>query len=91
MKTFYQNIGKKLQSLAKFIGGLGLVCIALGIVCMLFGIDDDEFLILGLIAAGSGITTLISSWPLYAFGQITDDIAAIRASVTTSTELTPKA
>ena len=91
MKAFYKNIGKKLQSLAKFIGGLGLVCVALGIVCMLFGIDDDEFLIIGLISAGSGFATLISSWPLYAFGQITDDIAAIRASVTNSTEMTPQA
>jgi hypothetical protein len=78
MKKMYENIGSKLQAVAKFLGVLGIISIVLGIACVIFGIDYDEYLIGGLLAAVTGIMSIISSWPLYAFGQITNDIAAIR-------------
>lgn len=76
----YTNIAKKLMTLAKVIGIIGLIAAAVFAIILVIGLidGDDEFWIMGLIGVGGGIVLWISSWPLYAFGQITDDVHAIR-------------
>lgn len=55
-------------------GIIGVICAGIGFLALV--IADEEAL--GFAAIVSGLLALISSWPLYAFGQITDDIHAMR-------------
>lgn len=86
-------MGGKLQLLAKIcgvlyliMGVLGVVAIALGIVILLlqlFGlippsISPMSLLMAGLIIIASALILAVGTWPLYAFGQITADLHAIR-------------
>ena len=75
----FQNIGKKLCGLAKFFAVFGVLAIVSGVVCLVWGILDKN--VLALIGAGciaGGIVEIICTWPLYAFGQLTDDVHALR-------------
>ena len=91
--NFYSDVGGKLQLLAKIcgvlyliMGVLGVVAIALGIVILLlqlFGlippsISPMSLLMAGLIIIASALILAVGTWPLYAFGQITADLHAIR-------------
>ena len=91
--NFYSDVGDKLQLLAKIcgvlyliMGVLGVVAIALGIVILLlqlFGlippsISPMSLLMAGLIIIASALILAVGTWPLYAFGQITADLHAIR-------------
>lgn len=82
MKKLYSNIGDKVCKVAKFCGFIGLVCAIIGLCALLFGFMDseDELMLFGGIAAFFGILSLVSSWPLYAFGQITNDVHAMRTN-----------
>lgn len=75
----YENIGDKLCKVAKFVGGLGIAMIVVGVIMLLAALSDSEdllFVAIGAIVGGAG--TIVSSWPLYAFGQVTNDIHALR-------------
>lgn len=91
--SFYTNVGGKLQLLAKISGALCLILGLLGVVMMLlsvlllmlqlFGLISPYFEPLsltlgGLIAVVSALLLAVSTWPLYAFGQIVGDLHAIR-------------
>lgn len=91
--NFYSDVGGKLQLLAKIcgvlyliMGVLGVVAIVLGIVILLlqlFGlippsISPMSLLMAGLIIIASALILAVGTWPLYAFGQITADLHAIR-------------
>lgn len=91
--SFYTNVGGKLQLLAKISGVVCLILGLLGVVMMLlsvlllllqlFGLLSPYFEPLsltlgGLIAVVSALLLAISTWPLYAFGQIVADLHAIR-------------
>jgi predicted RNA-binding Zn-ribbon protein involved in translation (DUF1610 family) len=73
----FDNIGEKLKNLAKVIFFIeAIITVIIGLVYM--GTDED-FVFLGLIFIIVGpLTALISSWFLYAFGQLVDDIHALR-------------
>ena len=60
MEKLYTNIGGKLRTLAKICGAIGIVCFCIGVLILTLGI--------------LGLLCLISSWPLYAFGQLVDDV-----------------
>lgn len=73
----YRNVGKKIMGLAQF---LGWVCLIAGVIAGIFFISnsysrDDYF---GYIAFAAGIAMFISSWFLYGFGQLVNDVRAIR-------------
>lgn len=74
----YNNIGKKIKVLAMILGWVlviaGLIVAYLKLVANSYMGDDT----LGWIALAVGVLGLISSWPLYAFGQLVDDTNAIR-------------
>ncbi|MDY3281525.1 hypothetical protein [Dysosmobacter sp.] len=76
----YSNIGNKLQGLAKVIGTIGLIFSVVFVVLLAFALLDgeDELLLISLPGVVVGLTTLVSSWPLYAFGQITNDVREMR-------------
>lgn len=91
--NFYSDVGGKLQLLAKIcgvlyliMGILGVVAIVLGIIILLlqlFGLIPPSFdplslLMAGLVIMASALILAVGTWPLYAFGQITADLHAIR-------------
>lgn len=93
VSNFYSDVGGSLQLLAKIcgvlyliMGILGVVAIVLGIIILLlqlFGLILPSFDPLSLLMAGlaiivSALILAVSTWPLYAFGQITADLHAIR-------------
>ena len=77
----FNNIGKKLQTLAWIAFIIG--CIASLILA--FTTERNSFN-LGILVAGC-LISWISSWALYAFGQITEDIHAMRQENRTSAYL----
>lgn len=75
MENLFKNIGAKIKTMAKICAVLGVLIIAAGFILLFV---DDDTLVYGIFAMVSGFMTIIFSWPIYAFGQITDDVAAIR-------------
>ena len=91
--SFYTNVGGKLQLLAKISGALCLILGLLGIVMLLLSVlllllqlvgllspyfEPLSLTLGGLIAVVSALLLAVSTWPLYAFGQIVGDLHAIR-------------
>ena len=78
MEKMYSNIGKKLQMIAKICGVFGIICAVVGVAvaCM-----DYDYLVIGISLIASGIASIAGSWPLYAFGQLTNDVHEIRNDI----------
>ena len=76
----YSNIGDKVCAVAKICGIIGLISAAAGVVFFPIAwiTQDSVFYALAPALAVSGFGLLISSWPLYAFGQITNDIQSLK-------------
>ncbi len=73
----YSNVGKKIMILAQV---LGWVLLGAGIILFLVVLShgrSGKFLT-GGIGLAVGIFGFISSWFLYGFGQLVDDVNAIR-------------
>ena len=86
-------MGGSLQSLARICGGICLVCAFICLLITIFGVVvwflellgfiPAEFIPFSSITAGligmvSCLLAAVGTWPLYAFGQITSDIRAMR-------------
>ena len=71
----YSNVGKKIMTLAKVLGWVFLI--AGLIITEGFVSEKREFLIV-IIPLISGILLFISSWFLYGFGKLVDDVNAMR-------------
>lgn len=69
----YENIGAKLKGLASIVGVVALGGGVLG--CMVLTANGSLLAWPTLIF---GVIGLISSWPLYGFGQLVEDVHAIR-------------
>lgn len=79
MKKLYSNIGDKVCRVAMACGCIGIVCAVIGVLAYFnAGYDLEEIGGIALIVLG--VFCAISSWPLYAFGQITNDVHAMRTS-----------
>ena len=91
--SFYTGVGGKLQLLAKIGGAVCLVLGILSVVLILLGVlvlllqlvglipsyfEPMSLLLGGLIGVVSALLLAVSTWPLYAFGQIAADLHAIR-------------
>ena len=77
----YSNIGKKVKLLAQIIGG---VLLAAGVIVwfsMVCGNTTSRDDLTGWIALVVGVFGFVSSWFTYAFGQLVEDTAAIRANI----------
>ena len=86
MNKLYTNIGDKVCKVAVICGIAGIVMAAIGLLVTFIGLVSDEMTtwIIGLAAGVLGAICVIASWPLYAFGQITNDVHAMRSSGTQS-------
>ncbi len=77
----YKNVGKKIQILGQVIGWLlliaGLITWYICICTNTYSPDD----LLGWVAFAVGIVGFESTWFMYAFGQLVDDVHAIRAKM----------
>ena len=84
LSLLYSNIGRKICLVAKLVCSLGVLAIIIGLGFVAWGLIDyeDEAFILGCAAAGGGLIFIISSFIIYAVGQLVDDVHAIRESVT---------
>ncbi len=69
----FENIGGKIMNLARFICAAGIIAsVMTGIVFFSFG--DEFFFMMGLITIVGGIIlSWITSWFMYAFGQLVED------------------
>ena len=84
MKNFldklYENVGGKVRVVAKVIGVVGCLAMVVGLVwaigAMVTGEDWAVPIALGIL--GGGFVFLVSSWPIYGFGQMIDDVNNIR-------------
>jgi hypothetical protein len=81
--NLYSNVGERICAIAKWTGKLALLDVVVGTVigvCAFIG-GDEEWGLGGLLIAAGGLVVLASTWPLYAFGNITNDIRDIRNKV----------
>lgn len=76
----YSNIGGKLRALAGILGSIGIIAIGIGLIMIFiyFGNSRSHTLVPGLILGVVGLIEVISTWPLYAFGQLVEDVHAIK-------------
>lgn len=93
VQRFYSNVGGCLQMLAKVQGVICLVCgmiclavAALGVILLLLQlvglippeIDGVTLILSGLLGVLACVLLAVFTWPLYAFGQITSDVHAMK-------------
>jgi uncharacterized membrane protein YedE/YeeE len=79
----YSKVGKIICGIAKVCGVLGIIAMVLGFLGAVLGLlaGEDELFFIALIVVGSGLAVLIGSFPLYAIGQLIDDVHEIRIKV----------
>lgn len=70
----YKNVGKKIMVLAQ---ACGWICLIGGGIAAISFFGEDEP-VAGWISLAVAAIGFISSWPLYGFGQMVDDVNAIR-------------
>lgn len=73
----YEEIGKKIMQMARGASYLVIsACIILSIF-ILFKAEEAKFQLI-LICAAIGYGAYVSTWAVYALGQLVDDVSAIR-------------
>ena len=92
---FYDDVGGKIQKLAKICGFIWLIVgaisaffAALGLLIFLLQmiglfdpyLDASGFIFSGLIGLAASLLMAIGTWPLYAFGQITSDVRSMKGN-----------
>ena len=77
LDTLYENIGGKIKNWAKWIFIVEAIgAVITGIVLLA---TDDDLIFAGLLTLFCGpIIAWVSSWVLYAFGELVEDIHAMR-------------
>jgi hypothetical protein len=88
LDTLYENIGGKIKNWAKWIFVIEAIAAAIvGLVMMLGDIGDDAIIWWGLLVlAGGPCVALVSTWLLYAFGELVEDVHAMRNKEGTTAE-----
>lgn len=78
----YDKIGKKICVLAKVIGVIGLLAVVVGLIWTIIHLSDlytyHDVIGIPLGILGAGFVNFISSWIVYGFGQLVDDVHRIR-------------
>ena len=79
----YENIGEKIKNLAKWI----FIVEAVGIIITGLILIFNDVVLYGLLTLFCGpISAWVSSWILYAFGELVEDVHAIRNKEGTTVE-----
>lgn len=88
LDNLYENIGGKIKNWAKWIfivEAIGSIITA--IVLPIASGDPDDFILISLLIAIVGpIVAWVGSWILYAFGELVEDVHAIRNKEGTAAE-----
>ena len=72
----YDNIGGKIKGLARIIGIGGLIAFLLAGIIV---IASDEYAVVPmLICFAMAVVCLVSSWPLYGFGKLVQDMGDLK-------------
>ena len=71
----YRHSGRTVCVMAIIVGVIGILGIVFG---MIIGFYDSDLAFLGIALAFGGIGIVISSFPLYAFGQMAEYIGEIK-------------
>lgn len=77
----FKDVGETLKVLAKIIAVLGIIVASIAIVALigeilyLFDIDNPIILVIPITI---GLSFIFASIPIYAFGQITNDVKDIK-------------
>ncbi len=75
----YSNVGKKIMVIAQVIGWLSLTAgFILWVVFLSDGYSGTS--LTGWLSLLGGVIVFLSSWFLYGFGQLVDDVRAIRST-----------
>ncbi len=86
LDNLYENIGSKIKNLAKWIF---VIEAGAAVIAGLFLLEEN--VLAGLLALiGGPLVAWIGSWILYAFGQIAEDVHAMRNKEGTTTEVKAK-
>ena len=85
----YKNIGGKIKGLVKWVSLISIILI--WIVAVLGALFSSKPVILLIYAAIVSVFVWIGSWVLYAFGQVVEDIHAIRKNEDAKMEQIKKA
>jgi hypothetical protein len=83
MNKLFKNIGRSVQILAIICAVIGLGGIIAGII-LCFTTDE----LIGAIVIVAGAVLIITSLPIYAFGQITCDVREIKENMLGATAVT---
>ena len=71
--SWYTDIGKKIKGWARWIFVIGAISSIIGALGMLFSAEDGWMFFVGLLALFIGpLLAWVSSWLLYAFGELVD-------------------
>lgn len=91
-ENLYENIGGKIKNWAKWIFIVeALAAIITGVVFFFEAESDEIYAVYGLLAVVFGpFVAWVSSWILYAFGQLVEDVHAIRDKEGTTVEVHAK-
>ena len=70
----YNNVGKKIMKIAQWSS------LVMNVICFIAAIAwiSEEIYAGVLIAVAVGALSTVASWPLYGFGQLVDDVHAMR-------------
>ena len=84
----FDQVGKKLQVLAKIVFWIGIAGPLTALIAIIVGTDlVVEFLAIGI---GTFVFFMIGAWALYAFGQITEDVHALREALVNNSKTETK-
>lgn len=79
LNNLYKNIGEKIKGWAKWVFIVGAISAVISGMSMLATAEGNGAMVEGVLTLVLGpLVAWVSSWLLYALGQITDDIHAMR-------------
>ena len=89
LDNLYENIGSKIKNWAKWIFVIEAIGAVITGLVLLF--TDEDLILYGPLTAICGpIVAYVSSWILYAFGELVEDVHAMRDKEGTTKEVNAK-
>ncbi len=90
LDSLYENIGDKIKKWAKWIFVIEATTSVISGFFLMIAWDFDNVLLPLLIIIFGPIIAFVSTWILYAFGQLVDDVHAMRNKEGTTAEVKEK-
>lgn len=85
LDSLYENIGGKIKSYAKWVFIIEAICAVITGIAMIA--TNDDMILYGILTLVLGpVIAWVGSWILYAFGQLVEDVHAMRNEEGTEAE-----